>query len=103
MINSPQGLGADVLELAVSLKDVAAELEFAASDVAVEQQLPLQPPARAMEAVATLTGNLFVGAEPSLALTLGAGIKTEEEVAIISEIKNKVAELHAEFTEPFPT
>ncbi|WP_163010713.1 hypothetical protein [Streptomyces dangxiongensis] len=88
-----------MLDLVVSLEDVAAELEFAASDVAIEQQLPFQPAARAMEAVATLTDELFVGAEPSLAPTLGAGIKAGEEVAVIAELKNKVAELHREFTE----
>ncbi|MET7914416.1 hypothetical protein ABZU45_00490 [Streptomyces avermitilis] len=88
-----------MLDLVVSLEDVAAELEFAASDVAIEQQLPLQPAARAAEAIATLTDDLFVGAEPRLTPTLGVGIDADEEVAVISEIKDKVTELHKDFTE----
>jgi hypothetical protein len=85
LIDSPQGPEADVLGLVVSLEDVAAELELAASDVAIEQQLPSQPAARAVEAIATLTDDLFLGAEPSLTPTLGAGIEAGEEIAVISE------------------
>ncbi|MEU3091241.1 hypothetical protein ACWCQ0_38575 [Streptomyces massasporeus] len=88
-----------MLDLVVSLEDVAAELEFAASDVAIEQQLSPPPAGPAAEAIATITDELFVGAEPNLAPVIGAGIEADEAVAVIAELKNKASELHKEFTE----
>jgi hypothetical protein len=86
-----------MLDLIVSVEDVATELELAAADVAIEQQLPTPAGGRQVEAIAALTDELLLGDEASMPEALGAGLGADEQVAILSEVKDRVAELWVDF------
>jgi hypothetical protein len=88
-----------LLELILSVEDVATELQFAAADVAIEQELPVPATGRQVEAVAALTDQLVVGGQASLPEALGGGLSGQEQVAILSEVRTKVAELWENFGE----
>jgi hypothetical protein len=88
-----------VLDLIVSVEEVATELELAAADVAIERRLPIPASGRQVEAIAALTDELVLGEEPSIPEALGAGMGADEEVAILSEVKDKVTEVWADFRE----
>lgn len=88
-----------MLDLVVSIDDVATELQLAAADVAIEQQLPSPPTTQQIEAIPTLTDELVTGGEAPLPEALSTGLAAEEQVAIISEVKDKVAEVWQDFNE----
>jgi hypothetical protein len=93
------GLGGVVLDLVVSVDAVATELQLAAADVAIEQQLPAPPTSRQVEAIPALTDDLVTGDDAPLPNALAAGLGTEEQVAILSEVKDKVSEIWRDFND----
>lgn len=88
-----------MLDLVVSIDDVATELQLAAADVAIEQQLPMPPTSRQVEAIPALTDELVSGADAPLPDALVAGLGIEEQVAILSEFKDKVTEIWRDFND----
>jgi hypothetical protein len=88
-----------MLDLVVSIDDVATDLQLAAADVAIEQQLPSPPTTQQIEAIPTLTDELVIGGEAPLPEAVSTGLAAEEQVAILSEVKNKVAEVWQDFNE----
>jgi hypothetical protein len=88
-----------MLDLVVSLDDVATELQLAAADVAIEQQLPTPPTGQQVEAISILTDELVSGSDAPLPDALAGGLGPEEQVAILSEVKDKVSEIWKDFGE----
>ena len=79
-----------MLDLVVSVDDVATELQLAAADVAIEQQLPTPPTGQQVEAISILTDELVSGSDAPLPDALAGGLGPEEQVAILSEVTDKV-------------
>ena len=72
---------------------------LAAADVAIEQKLQTPPTSRQIEAIPALTDELVSGGDAPLPDALAVGLGTEEQVAILSEVKDRVAEIWKDFGE----
>jgi hypothetical protein len=88
-----------MVDLIVSVDDVATELQLAAADIAIEQQLPNPATNQQVEAITVLTDQLVSGDQARLPDALVAGLDAEEQVAILSEVRDKVAEIWRDFSE----
>lgn len=92
-----------MLDLIVSTEDVATELQLAATDVAIglriEARSPLPTAGPRAEAIFSLTDHLALDDAPeALPEELGLGLGATEQVAVLTEVKDKVAEIWDDFT-----
>lgn len=88
-----------MLDLVVSADDVVAQLQLAVADVAIEQQLPAPATPRQVEAIPALTDALVRSADVSLPSAIVTGLAADEQDAILTRLKDKVAEVWKDFGE----
>lgn len=88
-----------MVDLVVSIDDVVAQLQLAAADVAVEQQLPAPATSRQLAAVPAFTDELARSGEVPLPRAIGAGMGADEQGNVAGAAKDKAAEVWKDFSE----
>ena len=88
-----------MVDVVVSMDDVVAQLQLAASDVAVEQQLSAPATAPQLEAIPAFTDELVHSGDAPLPGPIAAGLGTDEQAAVLTAARDKVAEVSKDFTE----
>lgn len=88
----------------VSSEDIATTLGLAAADLLIEQQVvdqPTGPPLTQprVEAIAALTDQIVGGESVTLPSAFVAGVQPIEQIAVLTDLRDKVAELWKEFGE----
>ena len=82
------------MDVVVSLEEVTSDLGLAAADVAIEEHLPAPAGTVQSEAVSVLTDQIMAGVEvPSLPPGIATGLTGSEQVALLSEVKDRLADL----------
>jgi hypothetical protein len=88
-----------MVDVVVSMDDVVAQLQLATSDVAVEQQLSAPATAPQLEAIPAFTDELVRSGDAPLPGALAAGMGADEQAAVLTAAKDKVAEISKDFSE----
>jgi hypothetical protein len=88
-----------MVDVVVSIDDVVAQLQLAASDVAVEQQLSAPATGPQLEAIPAFTDELVRSGDAPLPGAIAAGLGPDQQAAIVTAARDKVAEISKDFSE----